>query len=137
MFSSPTKSRDRWLPNTPSRKSLDKNPAWPGHRYRIAWYLQSRRDTANTWPESATPGAETTAGASAHPRWGSLTVEPGNSDDLQQDHGDHCRPCGVLLKQLHHKRSSLGQQPEPDGKKKGNNKNTMQFSFQWKKMVRN
>lgn len=39
-----------------------------------------------------------------------LTVEPRNSDDFQQDHSDDCRACGVFLKQLHHKRSSLAQE---------------------------
>ena len=36
-----------------------------------------------------------------------LTVEPGDGDDLEQHHGDDCRAGSVLLKQLHHKRSSL------------------------------
>lgn len=36
-----------------------------------------------------------------------LTIEPRYSNDFKQDHSNDCRACGVLLEQLHHKRSAL------------------------------
>lgn len=122
---SPAESRGRWPPSRPSRKSQGRNQAWPGCHYRNGWCLEHTHTRTHSQsiqsPKYHNMGRkQTNSGGddiivinqhySSQLRSSTplkLTVEPGNGNDFKQDHSDDCRACSVLLKQLHHKCSSL------------------------------